>query len=254
MLIVVSPAKKLDYETPSLIKKATKPIYLSESQILIDELRKYSVIDLAELMGLSIKLAELNFDRYSSWKKQVNEKTGKQCLFAFQGDVYKGLDVTTLNSYDINFAQKHLRIISGLYGLLRPLDLMRPYRLEMGTKLKNSKGKNLYEFWGDKITSGINKQLKEQGDKILINLASNEYFKSIKASKISGKVITPIFKEKKNHQYKVVGIHAKKARGLMSRFIIKNRIKDVEKLKNFQSEGYSFNKSLSNTNDLVFVR
>tara|TARA_Y100001935_G_scaffold255662_1_gene270821 strand:- start:1393 stop:2157 length:765 start_codon:yes stop_codon:yes gene_type:complete len=254
MLLIVSPAKKLDYEAPALTDKFTKPDYLNDSQKLINELKKYSALDLAELMNLSIKLAELNFDRYQSWKKQVDEKSGKQCIFAFQGDVYKGLDASSLSSRDLNFAQKHLRIISGLYGLLKPFDLMRPYRLEMGTNLKNERGKNLYEFWGEKITEGINEQLKLQSGKFVINLASNEYFKSIKKPKILGKVITPVFKEKKNNQYKVIGIHAKKARGLMSRFIIKNHLRKVDDIKSFDLEGYSFQTNLSDEEKWIFTR
>jgi hypothetical protein len=176
VLIVVSPAKKLDYDTPPTIKKSTTPEFLDQSQILIDRLRQYSAIDLAELMKLSMNLAELNFDRYEQWRQEVSPETGKQCILAFKGDVYQGLDAESFSAKDLDYAQKHFRILSGLYGLLRPLDLMRPYRLEMGTRLPTERGKNLYEFWGERITDAVNAQLKKQGDDVLINLASNEYF------------------------------------------------------------------------------
>ena len=254
MLIVVSPAKKLDYETPPTIDKATLPGYLDQSQILIDRLRQYSAIDLAELMHLSMNLAELNFDRYEQWQQQVDETTGKQCVLAFKGDVYQGLDAESFSEDDLEYAQEHLRILSGLYGLLKPLDLMRPYRLEMGTKLQNERGKNLYEFWGTRITDAINEQLRKQGDDVLINLASNEYFKSVKPKLLEGRIITPQFKEKKNGQYKMIGIYAKKARGLLSRYILLNRLDNPEEIKSFDVEGYAFNEALSKGDNWVFTR
>jgi len=254
MLIVISPAKKLDYDTPSKTKKFTMPEYLDESAKLIKTLRNYSAMDLAELMNLSMNLAELNFDRYYQWKKNYGENEAKQCLLAFKGDVYAGMDAENFKAKDLDYAQSHLRILSGLYGLLRPLDLMMPYRLEMGTRLENERGKNLYEFWGEMITDGINKQLKSQKDDILINLASNEYFKSVKAKKIEGRIITPQFKENKNGSYKMIGIYAKKARGLMTRFILLNRLKDPQDIKSFDYEGYQFNESLSKDNQWVFTR
>ena len=254
MLIVISPAKKLDYETPAKTKKFTMPDFLDESEQLIKVLRNYSAMDLAELMHLSMKLAELNFDRYYDWKKDYGPQDAKQCLLAFKGDVYAGMDAESFKAKDLDYAQSHLRILSGLYGLLRPLDLMMPYRLEMGTKLENERGKNLYEFWGDIITDGINKQLKAQKDDILINLASNEYFKSVKPKQIQGRIITPQFKENKNGTYKMIGIYAKKARGLMSRYILLNRLKDAEEIKSFDYEGYQFNDSLSKGDQWVFTR
>jgi len=254
VLIVVSPAKKLDYETPPTIDKATLPGYLDQSQILIDRLRQYSAIDLAELMHLSMNLAELNFDRYEQWQQQVDDATGKQCVLAFKGDVYQGLDAESFSEDDLEYAQEHLRILSGLYGLLKPLDLMRPYRLEMGTKLQNERGKNLYEFWGTRITDAINEQLKKQGDDVLINLASNEYFKSVKPKLLEGRIITPQFKEKKNGQYKMIGIYAKKARGLLSRYILLNRLDNPEEIKSFDVEGYAFNEALSKGDNWVFTR
>lgn len=254
MLIVISPAKKLDYDTPAKTSKFTMPEYLNESERLIKTLRQYSAMDLAELMHLSMNLAELNFERYYQWKKNYGEKEAKQCLLAFKGDVYAGMDAESFKQKDLDYAQNHLRILSGLYGLLRPLDLMMPYRLEMGTKLVNERGKNLYEFWGDMITDGINSQLKAQKDNILINLASNEYFKSVKAKNIEGRIITPQFKENKNGSYKMIGIFAKRARGLMSRYILLNRLKDPEEIKSFDVEGYSFNGKLSKGDQWVFTR
>lgn len=254
MLIVVSPAKKLDYDTPPTTKKSTLPAFLDQSQILIDQLRQYSAIDLAELMHLSMNLAELNFDRYEQWQQEVDPATGKQCVLAFKGDVYQGLDAESFSAKDLDFAQQHLRILSGLYGLLRPLDLMRPYRLEMGTKLQNERGKNLYEFWGERITDAINEQLKKQGDDVLINLASNEYFKSVKPKLVKGRIITPQFKEKKNGQFKMIGVYAKKARGLLSRYVLLNRLENPEDIKSFDVDDYAFNTTLSKGDNWVFTR
>lgn len=254
MLIVISPAKKLDYETPVKTQKFTMPDFLEDSDALIQTLRQYSAMDLAELMHLSMNLAELNFDRYYNWKKDYGQEQARQCLLAFKGDVYAGIDAESFKQKDLDYAQSHLRILSGLYGLLRPLDLMMPYRLEMGTRLENSRGKNLYEFWGETITDALNKQLKAQKDDVLINLASNEYFKSVKPRKIEGRIITPQFKENKNGTYKMIGIYAKKARGLMSRFILLNRLKDPEDIKAFDVEGYQFNSSLSDADQWVFTR
>ncbi len=254
MLIVISPAKTLDYETPPVTKTRTKPAMLKQSQQLIDILRNYSALDLAELMKLSMKLANLNFERYHDWQIPFTSKNAKQALLAMKGDVYTGLDAESLTEADFDFAQQHLRILSGLYGLLRPLDLMQPYRLEMGTKLPNPRGNDLYSFWGDSITQAINKALKTQGDDILINLASNEYFKSIKPKRIAGRIITPQFKQKKNGGYRVIGIFAKRARGLMSRYIIDNRLQDPETLKGFKTDGYRFSKQQSKGDQWVFVR
>jgi uncharacterized protein len=254
MLIVISPAKKLDFDTPSKVQKSTKAAFLDESQVLINTLREYSELDLMDLMSLSAKLAELNFQRYFDWTQPFDKNNAKQAILAFRGDVYAGLDADTFEQDDFQFAQQHLRILSGLYGFLKPLDLMQPYRLEMGTKLKTNQGKNLYEFWGEQITAGLNKALKKQGDDILINLASQEYFKSVKPKIIKGKIITPVFKENKNGQFKMIGIYAKKARGLMTRYIIKNQIIDVEKIKLFDVAGYEFNQALSDDSTWVFTR
>lgn len=254
MLIVISPAKKLDYETPSKTSVFTTPDYMGDSKQLIQRLRDFSALDLAELMKLSMKLAELNFDRYDAWKPKCTEKNAKQAILAFQGDVYKGLDASSFTAADFKFSQQHLHILSGLYGILRPLDLMQPYRLEMCTRLETDRGKNLYEFWGNTITEGLNKQLKKLKSKTLINLASNEYFKSVKTKELDADIITPAFKEFKNGDYKMIGIYAKRARGLMSRYIIKNKIKDPEALKEFDEEGYRFSSKLSKGNNWVFTR
>jgi cytoplasmic iron level regulating protein YaaA (DUF328/UPF0246 family) len=254
MLIVISPAKTLDYETPAKTKTFTLPDYLDDSAELIHRMREFSALDIAELMHVSSKIAELNFDRFEAWNKNFTEKNAKQAVLAFKGDVYTGLDAESFSSKDFKFAQSHLRILSGLYGLLRPLDLMQPYRLEMGTKLSNERGKNLYEFWGNTLTDGLNVQLKKIKSEYLINLASNEYFKAVKPKQINGEVITPAFKEYKNGDYKMIGFYAKKARGLLSRYIIQNQLSDIEDIKSFDVEGYKFNKSLSKGNNWVFTR
>jgi len=254
MLIVISPAKTLDYETPPVTRTHTKPAMLKQSQQLIDILRNYSALDLAELMKLSMKLAELNFDRYHDWKTPFNTRNAKQAALAMKGDVYTGLDAETLTEEDFAFAQEHLRILSGLYGVLKPLDLMQPYRLEMGTRLPNPQGGDLYSFWGETLTRAVNKALKSQGDDVLINLASNEYFKSIKPKLVEGRIITPQFKEKKNGSYRMIGLFAKRARGMMSRYIITNRLQDPEDLKGFRSDGYRFSKQQSKGDQWVFVR
>lgn len=254
MLIVVSPAKKLDYDTPPTTDRFSQPDFLDQSQLLINNLRNYSALDLAELMKLSMNLAELNFDRYHDWTSKLTPENSKQCLLAFKGDVYAGMDAESFSEEDLDYAQSHLRILSGLYGLLKPLDLMFPYRLEMGTKLQNSRGKNLYEFWGDRITDAVNDQLKAQGDDILINLASNEYFKSVKPKQVEGRIITPQFKERKGDDYKMIGIYAKRARGLLSRYILQNRIENPEQIKSFDVEDYRFNDLLSKGDQWVFTR
>lgn len=254
MLIVISPAKTLDYETVPKTKVFTTPDYLAQSQKLINRLRNFSSLDISDLMKVSAKIADLNFERYETWKKPFTVKNAKQSILAFKGDVYTGLDAESFKADDFKFAQNHLRVLSGLYGLLRPLDLMQPYRLEMGTKLKTDMGKNLYEFWGSDITDGLNKQLKSIKSNYLINLASVEYFKSVKTKEINAKIITPAFKEFKNGDYKMIGIYAKKARGLLSRYIIQNKLNDPEDIKSFNEEGYRFNKTLSKGNDFVFTR
>jgi len=254
MLIVVSPAKTLDYETPAKTKVFTQPDYLDNSQELIARLRHMPPHEIASLMKVSDKIAGLNFERYQDWDKKFTVKNAKQAVLAFKGDVYTGLDAESFNAKDFAFAQKHLRILSGLYGLLRPLDLMQPYRLEMGTKLDTDHGKNLYAFWGSTITEGLNTQLKKIKSDTLINLASNEYFKSVKTKELNAEIITPAFKEFKNGDYKMISFYAKKARGMLSRYIIQHQLSDPQDIKTFSEDGYSFNKKLSKGNTWTFTR
>jgi uncharacterized protein len=254
MLIVISPAKKLDFESQPQTDDFTYPDCLEDSDELIHNLRNYSAAQLEKLMHLSTNLALLNHQRYHDWNLPFNPQNAKQAVLTFKGDVYAGMNIESFSDESLSFTQDHLRILSGLYGLLRPLDLMQPYRLEMGTRLENQRGKNLYEFWGSKITKLLNQQLKELGQDTLINLASNEYFKSIKINELQGKIITPVFKEKKDDNYKIIGIYAKKARGMMSAFILKNKLDNVEKIKDFKEAGYRYNAELSNETDWIFCR
>jgi cytoplasmic iron level regulating protein YaaA (DUF328/UPF0246 family) len=254
MLIVISPAKTLDYETPATTTSHTLPDYLKDSAELITQLRSLSPPEVSSLMGISAKLGDLNFGRYLNWQPDFTPDNAKQSLLAFKGDVYTGLDAESLSEEQLQWAQNHLRILSGLYGLLRPLDLMQPYRLEMGTKFANSRGKNLYEFWGDKITDGLNQEIKKQSTGVLINLASNEYFKSVAPGKLHADVITPVFKDWKNDKYKIISFYAKKARGLMSRYLIENQIEDPEKIKQFDVAGYAYQPAMSSAREWVFTR
>ncbi|GAB6040953.1 peroxide stress protein YaaA [Endothiovibrio diazotrophicus] len=254
MLIVISPAKTLDYDTPPTTAEHTLPDYLEHSQQLIERARRYSALDLAELMEISMKLAELNFERFQAWHTPFTPENAKQALLAFKGDVYTGLDATTLDAADLAFAQDHLRILSGLYGLLRPLDLMQPYRMEMGRRIDTERGRNLYAFWGEIITDGLNRQLKALDTPYLINLASGEYFKSVKPKSLDGEIITPEFKDWKNGAYKMMGVYAKKARGQLSRYVIENRLTDPEEMKGFGVDGYAFNEELTDGNQWVFTR
>ena len=254
MLLVISPAKTLDFENkPSSLHYSTND-FLPEAEKLIKELKNYTADDLIKLMGISSKLAYLNYERFATWKLPFDTENAKQALLAFKGDVYTGLDAETLNEKELLYTQDHLRILSGLYGVLRPLDLIQPYRLEMGTKLNTNSFQGLYKYWGDKLTQNINKALIAQSDDILINLASNEYFKSLNKSKLNAKIITPVFKDFKNGEYKTISFYAKKARGLMSRFILKNQLKNPEELKHFETNGYYFSEAESNANQLVFLR
>lgn len=254
MLIVVSPAKNLDYQSTPITQEFTHPTLLDESQLLIDKCRKLAPAKISSLMKISDKLAGLNADRYAQWSTPFNADNAKQAILAFNGDVYTGLQAQSFEKQDFEFAQQHLRILSGLYGLLKPLDLMQAYRLEMGTKLATSRGKNLYEFWGDIITTKLNKDLALQGDNVLVNLASNEYFKAVKPKGLDGVIVNPVFKDEKNGEYKVISFYAKKARGLMTRYIIKNRLNDVSQLLQFNLEGYRYNEQQSTAERPVFVR
>jgi len=254
MLLAISPAKTLDYATPVNTPHYTTPAYLDQSHLLVERARQYSVHDLMELMEVSLAIAELNVARFAAWQTPFTPLNARQALLAFKGEVYHGLHAESLDEEGLAFAQQHLRILSGLYGLLRPLDLMQPYRLEMGRPIDTARGKNLYEFWGNTITQGINAHLAAIGSTTLINLASNEYFKAVKPKLLNGEIITPEFKEKKNGDYKMLGVYAKKARGLMSRFVIDNRITDPQELKHFHTEGYTFNTKLSSGNKWVYTR
>ena len=254
MLVVISPAKTLDYETPPTLRDSSQPDFLDQSAQLIDELRELSPPQVSELMGISAKLGDLNFGRFLEWSKPFTPKNAKQAVLAFKGDVYTGLDAESLSQDDLLWAQDHLRILSGLYGLLRPLDLMQPYRLEMGTKFANQGGANLYEFWGTRITDALNDCLSGEEAPVLVNLASNEYFKSVKPKKLAAEVITPVFKDWKGGKYKVISFYAKKARGMMTRFIIRNRLTDQEGLKQFDEAGYSYNAAMSSAKEWVFTR
>ncbi len=250
--MVVSPAKTLDYESELPIQESTQPEMLEESQQLIDQLKKLTPADVASLMKLSDKLADLNVNRFAHWKQPFNADNARPAIYAFKGDVYTGLDAYSFNKKQMTFAQKHLRILSGLYGLLKPLDLMQPYRLEMGTKFDNKKGANLYEFWGDTITNKINDNLKK--GEVILNLASNEYFKSVKTKSLKGEVVTPVFKDQKNGNYKIISFYAKKARGMMAAYVINNQINDAEAIKQFDVAGYRFSEIQSKNNEWVFLR
>ena len=254
MLALISPAKTLDYESALPTDQHTLPRLLEHSQQLIDVSRKLSASEIASLMSVSEKIAQLNVARFREWQPEFNFSNARQAIFAFKGDVYTGLDAYDLTSQDLEFAQTHLRMLSGLYGLLRPLDLMMPYRLEMGTKLANARGHNLYEFWGDKITQLVNADLEEANSDLLVNLASDEYYKSVKESKVKAKIIKPVFLDQKNGKYKVISFYAKKARGLMARYIIQNQLNRVEDLKSFNIDGYYFDAVSSIQGELVFKR
>lgn len=254
MLIVISPAKTLDYDSPAATKKFTQAQFLDKSEVLIDVLKDHTAPMISKLMKISPKLAELNRDRYQTWSRPFKKSNAKQAVLAFKGDVYMGLDVNSFSDPDFAYAQDHLRILSGLYGLLRPLDLMQPYRLEMGTRLKNPKGSNLYDFWGMTITDKLNKELKKNNSQVLLNLASNEYFKSVKPEQIKVDVVTPVFKDWKNGQYKLISFFAKKARGLMAAWVIKNEITDPEDLVNFDVDGYRYSLEESDALNPVFLR
>jgi uncharacterized protein len=254
MLALISPAKTLDYESNLPTDSFTIPRLLDHSQQLIDVSRKLSALEIANLMSVSEKIAHLNVERFRDWQADFDFSNARQAIFAFKGDVYTGLDAYAFSDDHISYAQQHLRMLSGLYGLLRPLDLMMPYRLEMGTKLKNERGTNLYQFWDQTITDLINKDLAEQQSELLVNLASDEYYKAVKESKIKAEIIKPIFLDQKNGKYKVISFYAKKARGLMARYMIENKISRIEDLKAFNTDGYYFDADSSLKGELVFKR
>lgn len=252
MKIVVSPAKSLDFESPVSTEEFTQGIFLSEAERLSNILKKKSAKVISKLMGISVNLGQLNFERNQEWSLPFTLENAKQAVYAFKGDVYIGLDVVTLPQGKMGQLQDKLRILSGQYGLLKPLDLMQPYRLEMGTKLKLGKKNNLYQFWDDAITNALNEELLD--DELFINLASNEYFKVVKPKKLKVPVITPIFKDYKNGNLKVISFFAKKARGMMVRYIVDNNIETIDGLKQFDIDGYAFDSNLSSKHELVFTR
>lgn len=254
MLTVISPAKTLDFDTSPSTRKTSQPVFLAQSAELVETMRKQSPKNLSKLMGISPKLAELNADRFHSWHTPFTPDNAKQALLAFRGDVYLGLVAEEFSERDFTFAQKHLRILSGLYGVLKPLDLIQPYRLEMGTKIKNPGGRDLYEYWNETLTRAIAEELGGHRNKTLINLASIEYFKAVKPDLLPGQLITPVFKDYKNGTYKILSFFAKKARGSMASFIVRNRISKPEDIKAFDIDGYRFNEDLSSDADWVFTR
>ncbi|WP_107858137.1 peroxide stress protein YaaA [Neisseria subflava] len=254
MFFVLSPAKNLNEKDPSPVSSFTQPDLLPEAEILMQELRQLAPQQIAELMHVSDKIALLNSERNVAWHTPFTPENAKQAVFMFNGDVYEGIAADTLKPEQIDYLQQHVRLLSGLYGVLRPLDLMQPYRLEMGTAFANTRGKNLYEFWGDKITDLLNQTLKQADSDVLINLASQEYFKSVNTKKLNACLITPIFKDEKNGKYKIISFYAKRARGLMVRYAAEHSITEPEMLKNFDYEGYSFNEAASNEAEWVFMR
>ena len=254
MLTVLSPAKTLDYETAPITQSATLPRFMDQSALLVEDVRGLNPDDIGALMGVSEQIAHLNHERFMNWQSESTSDNAKQAVLAFKGDVYTGLQAETLSEDDLDFAQTRLRILSGLYGLLRPLDLMQPYRLEMGLKFTNQRGKNLYEFWGEQLTDTLNADLVSAKTEVLINLASNEYFKAVKPKLLNADIITPQFKDLKNGQYKMISFFAKKARGLMARYIIDNRITEPEALKSFSEAGYYYSDEQSQGDQWVFLR
>lgn len=255
MLLVISPAKTLDYTPSPANVPFTQPDFLQHSQQLIDVLRPKSPPQIADLMHISDPLAVLNVGRYQQWQPKFDLHNAKQALLAFMGDVYEGMDAASFSAAELDYAQHHLRILSGLYGLLRPLDLMMPYRLEMGTKLANPRGKDLYVFWGDIITDALNAELAKQDKPLLLNLASEEYFKSVRPKKLAAPQIDCVFQDRRGTgPYKIVSFYAKRARGLMARFVIQNRIESVDGLKDFDLDGYRFEPAASEGASMVFRR
>jgi cytoplasmic iron level regulating protein YaaA (DUF328/UPF0246 family) len=254
MLIIISPAKSLDTETPSVYTNFTLPEMTEKSEKLVKRLKTMSPKQLSALMGISADLGERNFKRFQQWQLPFTTENAKQSIFVFNGDVYHGLQAKTLSAELLELAQTRLRILSGLYGVLRPLDLMQPYRLEMGTKLKYQRAVNLYEFWNPAITKKINEAVAQSGSGVLVNLASSEYFKSIDNKKLKAKVVTPEFRELKNGKYVMVSFFAKRARGLMTRFVLENNITNPSELEAFDVEGYVLNPRLSKPENPIFTR
>ena len=254
MLILLSPAKTLDFASPSETNICTEPEFLEFSKNLVKGLSRLTSVEVAELMHISPKLADLNRQRFLDWQIKHTTKNSKQAILAFKGDVYAGLEAWKFKKEDFKFAQKKLRMLSGLYGLLKPLDLIQPYRLEMGTIYENPLGKDLYSFWGDKLSQTINRDLKEEASNLVVNLASQEYFKAAQASKIKGEIISPSFLDEKNGKYKIISFYAKKARGYMANYLVTNRINSIKELSNFSAHGYQYSKGESTPTTPVFTR
>ena len=254
MLFLLSPAKSLDYDTPATTDRHTLPQFIDESAALIEVLQPYTPAQIASLMDLSDALATLNVARYGAWSRTFSADNSKQALLAFNGDVYEGLDAGSLSQADLDWAQTHVGILSGLYGILRPLDWMQPYRLEMGTKLPNPRGKDLYAWWGDTLAEHLNQQLAEQGDNVIVNLASQEYFKSVKRKALKARVVECVFEDWKAGKWKIISFHAKRARGLMARYAITHRAKKPANLLGFDLEGYAYDAAVSEPDRLVFRR
>lgn len=254
MLFVVSPAKNLDYDTPSAYEKTSQPLLLDDAEALVERARELSPQQLSSLMKISDKLASLNAVRFNEWQRPFDSDNAKAAVFAFNGDVYAGFEAATLSTQALDYAQQHMRILSGLYGVLRPLDLMQPYRLEMGTKFENPRGKDLYAFWGSQIAEQLNRDLEAAGASQLVNLASNEYFKAVDTKVLNAPIITPVFKDTKQGKLKVISFYAKKARGMMGRYIVEHQVKTLEQLKSFDVAGYKYDNLLSSDTELVFTR
>lgn len=254
MLAILSPAKSLDYDSPLATRKFSEPSFVTESEILIKRLQKFTPDEISSLMGISDNLAELNHRRYAEWRPEFEPASARPAVLAFRGEVYLGLEGPSLSERDFTWAQKHVRILSGLHGLLRPLDRIRPYRLEMGTKLGTKKGANLYDFWGSKVTEALNAAIQSQEDDILVNLASDEYYRVLQPDAINARILKIHFREWKNGQYKFLSFFAKKARGSLVRYMIDHRVKTLKALRNFDYDGYVFNPALSQGDDWVFTR
>ena len=254
MLILLSPSKTIDTTTKVSNCVFTQPSFISDSSNIVSVVKKLSVNELSKLMSISPKLSQLNYDRFQFWNSTHSKTNSKQALLSFKGEVFTGLDADSFSEEELQYAQNHLIILSGLYGMLHPLDLIQPYRLEISTKLSIGNSKNLYAFWKDKITNKLKYILANQNIPTIVNLASNEYYKVIDITKLNTNIVTPVFKEYKNGSYKIVTIYAKKARGLMTNYILKNRIEEIDDLKFFDREGYYFNEPLSDQNQLVFTR
>ena len=254
MLFLLSPAKSLDYDTPAQVSTHTQPLFTRQSAALIDILKTKSPQDISSLMKLSDALSGLNVARYQAWSKKFTAKNSKQSVLAFNGDVYEGLNAKSLDAAQLDWAQAHLCILSGLYGVLRPLDLMQPYRLEMGTALRTEKGSNLYQFWGSQISDYLNERSAAQTTPVIVNLASEEYFKVVDLTTLKARVVSCVFEDYKNGDYKIISFHAKRARGLMVRYAIENKASSVKKLEGFDTEGYAFVAGLSAPDRLVFRR